>query len=65
MLVNNAGYGSNGALENVPLAEARRQFEVNLFGVALLIELVLPMMRGARAGMIVKGCGAVWILAGH
>jgi NAD(P)-dependent dehydrogenase (short-subunit alcohol dehydrogenase family) len=46
VLVNNAGYGSRGALENIPLAEARRQFKVNLFGAALLFQLVLPMMRG-------------------
>ena len=44
-LVNNAGYGSYGAVEDVPLEEARRQFEVNLFGAARLIQLVLPGMR--------------------
>ncbi|TGD98685.1 oxidoreductase [Methylobacterium nonmethylotrophicum] len=54
VLVNNAGYGSYGALEDVPLAEARRQFEVNLFGAARLIQLTLPMMRAARAGTIVN-----------
>src|SRR5580700_4503944 len=48
VLVNNAGYGSYGALEDVPLDEARRQFEVNLFGAARLIQLVLPMMRAQK-----------------
>jgi NAD(P)-dependent dehydrogenase (short-subunit alcohol dehydrogenase family) len=54
VLVNNAGYGSYGALEDVPTAEARRQFEVNVFGVARLIQLVLPHMRQRRAGYIVN-----------
>jgi len=54
VLVNNAGYGSYGAVEDVPLGEARRQFEVNLFGAARLIQLVLPMMRAQRGGKIVN-----------
>jgi NAD(P)-dependent dehydrogenase (short-subunit alcohol dehydrogenase family) len=45
VLVNNAGYGSYGAVEDVPLEEARRQFEVNLFGLARLVQLVTPHMR--------------------
>ena len=45
MLVNNAGYGSYGAVEDVPIDEARRQFEVNVFGLARLIQLVTPHMR--------------------
>lgn len=53
-LVNNAGYGAYGALEDVPLAEARRQVEVNLFGLARLIQLVLPAMRQQGAGRIVN-----------
>ena len=52
VLVNNAGYGSYGALENVPLDEARRQFEVNLFALARLTQLVLPHMRSQRSGYI-------------
>ena len=62
-LVNNAGYGSYGALEDVPLAEARRQFEVNVFGLLRLTQLVLPAMRGARAGTIVNVSsmgGRIW-----
>lgn len=53
-LVNNAGYGSYGAIEDVPIAEAKRQFEVNLFGLARLCQLVLPSMRGAGSGTIVN-----------
>ena len=47
VLVNNAGYGSYGALEDVPLDEARRQFDVNVFGLARLCQLLLPVMRDA------------------
>ena len=54
VLVNCAGYGSYGAVEDVPLEEARRQFEVNLFGAARLIQLVLPGMRERRSGAIVN-----------
>jgi NAD(P)-dependent dehydrogenase (short-subunit alcohol dehydrogenase family) len=54
VLVNNAGYGSYGAVEDVPLAEARYQFEVNLFGAARLVQLALPLMRAQRRGRIVN-----------
>ena len=53
VLVNAAGYGSYGALEDVPLSEARNQFEVNLFGAARLTQLVLPRMREQRSGTVV------------
>jgi NAD(P)-dependent dehydrogenase (short-subunit alcohol dehydrogenase family) len=53
-LINNAGYGMYGALEDVPIAEARRQFEVNVFGLARLTQLVLPQMRAQRDGYIVN-----------
>ena len=53
-LVNNAGYGSYGALEDVPMSEARAQMEVNVFGAARLIQLVLPQMRAQRSGTIVN-----------
>ena len=42
ILINNAGFGSYGSIEDVPLEEARYQLEVNLFGAARLIQLVLP-----------------------
>ena len=54
VLVNNAGYGSYGALEDVPMDEARAQMEVNVFGAARLTQLVLPHMRGQRSGTIVN-----------
>ena len=54
VLVNNAGYGMYGALEDVPIDEARRQFEVNVFGLARLIQLVLPQMRAQGDGYIVN-----------
>jgi NAD(P)-dependent dehydrogenase (short-subunit alcohol dehydrogenase family) len=54
VLVNNAGYGSYGAVEDVDLAEARYQFEVNVFGLARLIQLVVPYMRSRRSGRIIN-----------
>lgn len=54
VLVNNAGYGSYGAVEDVPLDEARRQFEVNVFGLARMSQLVLPTMRKQGAGRIIN-----------
>jgi NAD(P)-dependent dehydrogenase (short-subunit alcohol dehydrogenase family) len=53
-LVNNAGYGAYGALEDVPLSEARYQFEVNVFGLARLTQLVLPRMRQQCSGRIIN-----------
>ncbi|MEV6593309.1 oxidoreductase [Streptomyces acidicola] len=54
VLVNNAGYGSYGALEDVPLDEARYQFEVNVFGALRLTQLVLPHMRAQHSGTVVN-----------
>jgi short-subunit dehydrogenase len=54
VLVNNAGYGSYGAVEDVPMSEARAQMDVNVFGAARLIQLVLPTMRQQRSGTIVN-----------
>lgn len=54
VLINNAGYGSYGSVEDVPMSEARAQFEVNLFGAARLIQLVLPQMRKQHSGTIVN-----------
>lgn len=53
-LINNAGFGSYGALEDVPLADARYQMEVNVFGAARLTQLVLPTMRTRQKGKIVN-----------
>lgn len=54
VLVNNAGYGSYGAVEDVSIDEARRQFEVNLFGMARLTQLVTPPMRERNHGRIIN-----------
>jgi NAD(P)-dependent dehydrogenase (short-subunit alcohol dehydrogenase family) len=54
VLVNNAGYGSYGAVEDVPIDEARRQFDVNVFGLARLTQLVTPHMREQGSGRIVN-----------
>ena len=54
VLVNNAGYGAMGAFEEVSMAEARRQVDVNLFGLARLTQLVLPHMRRQRSGYIIN-----------
>lgn len=54
VLINCAGYGQMGALEDVTMEDARRQMDVNLFGVARLTQLVLPHMRSQRAGRIIN-----------
>jgi NAD(P)-dependent dehydrogenase (short-subunit alcohol dehydrogenase family) len=54
VLVNNAGYGSYGAVEDVAIDEARHQFEVNVFGLARLVQLVVPTMREQRSGRIIN-----------
>lgn len=54
ILINNAGFGLYGAMEDIPLEEARYQFEVNLFGAARLSQLVLPYMREKGEGKIVN-----------
>lgn len=54
VLVNNAGYGLQGVVEELALDDLRRQFEVNLFGPIALIQAVLPAMRSRRAGHIVN-----------
>ena len=54
VLVNNAGYGYFGAVECVPLDDARRQLEVNVFGLAEMTRLVLPAMREQGSGRIVN-----------
>ncbi len=54
VLVNNAGYGHEGILEESTLAELRQQFEVNVFVPAALIKAVLPHMRARRRGHILN-----------
>jgi len=54
VLVNNAGYGHEGILEESPLSDMRRQFDVNVFGPVALIKAVLPFMRRRRRGHILN-----------
>jgi short-subunit dehydrogenase len=54
VLINNAGYGSYGALEDVLISEARYQFEVNIFGLARLTQLLTPTMRKQGSGKIIN-----------
>lgn len=54
VLVNNAGFGMYGAMEESTIGDARYQFEVNLFGMARLTQLVLPAMRKKGAGKIIN-----------
>lgn len=53
-LVNNAGYAIYGAVEDTSIEDARRQFEVNLFGLASITQKVLPYMRSKKAGTIIN-----------
>jgi NAD(P)-dependent dehydrogenase (short-subunit alcohol dehydrogenase family) len=54
VLINNAGFGMYGSVEETSMADARHQFEVNLFGMARLTQLLLPAMRKKGAGKIVN-----------
>ena len=54
VLINNAGYGLYGPVEQLPMAEIRRQFETNFFGLVRLTQLVLPGMRSQGRGRILN-----------
>jgi NADP-dependent 3-hydroxy acid dehydrogenase YdfG len=54
VLINNAGYSQSGAVESVPIEDARRQFETNVFGLIRMCQLVLPGMRDQHWGRIVN-----------
>jgi NAD(P)-dependent dehydrogenase (short-subunit alcohol dehydrogenase family) len=54
VLVNNAGYGHEGTVEESSLEELRQQFDVNVFGVVAVIKAVLPFMRQRRKGHIIN-----------
>jgi NAD(P)-dependent dehydrogenase (short-subunit alcohol dehydrogenase family) len=67
VLINNAGYGSYGAVEDVSPDEARRQFDVNLFGLAAMTNAVLPSMRGRQTGTVIhigSVGGKLWSIMG-
>jgi len=65
-LINNAGYGHEGTLEESPIDELRRQFDVNVFGAVAMIKAVLPYMRKRREGRIlnVTSMGGLMTLPG-
>lgn len=54
ILVNNAGFGLYGAIEDVPITDARQQFEVNLFGLMQLTQMIIPKMRVNCEGRIIN-----------
>lgn len=54
VLVNNAGYGLYGAVEEISMTDARRQIETNIFGLARMTQLVLPHMRAQKSGTIIN-----------
>ena len=54
VLINNAGYGYFGAIEDVPILDAKHQFEVNIFGLVRITQEVLPYMRAQKSGRIVN-----------
>ncbi|RQR32415.1 oxidoreductase [Burkholderia sp. Bp9143] len=54
VLVNNAGYGHEGIMEESPLSEMRRQFDVNVFGAVAMMKAVVPFMRERRRGRILN-----------
>jgi NAD(P)-dependent dehydrogenase (short-subunit alcohol dehydrogenase family) len=54
VLVNNAGYGLNGAFEDLAMEEIKAQYETNLFGVIRVTQAVLPIMRKQKSGIIVN-----------
>ncbi|MFZ4835162.1 oxidoreductase [Rouxiella sp. Mn2063] len=66
VLVNNAGYGLEGIVEEVSLEQIRQQFEVNVFGAISMIQGVLPFMRQRRAGHIlnITSMGGIITMAG-
>jgi len=54
VLVNNAGYGDIGSIEDTSLADFRSQIETNLFGVIIVTKAAVPIMREQRAGHIMQ-----------
>lgn len=54
VLINNAGYGCCGAIEDVPLSEAKKQLDVNLLGAMAMAQLALPLMRAQGGGRIIN-----------
>ena len=64
VLVNNAGFGIDGSVEEVPLVEVRRAFETNFFGAARMIQAFVPAMRKRGSGTIVNVSSVAGIVGG-
>ncbi|KAG7370561.1 short-chain dehydrogenase/reductase SDR [Nitzschia inconspicua] len=67
VLIDNAGYGEYGPVETTPISAARRQFDVNLFGLAKLTQEVIPAMREQQSGLIINissMCGKMYLPLG-
>ena len=64
VLVNNAGFGIDGSVEEVPLVEVRRAFETNFFGAARMIQAFVPAMRERGSGTIVNVTSVAGIVGG-
>ena len=66
VVIANAGYGLEGTFEETPLAEVRRQFEINVFGAAATLQAALPHMRRRRRGhlMAVTSMGGLMAVPG-
>jgi NAD(P)-dependent dehydrogenase (short-subunit alcohol dehydrogenase family) len=64
VLVNNAGFGIDGPVEEVPLAQVHRAFETNFFGAARMIQAFVPAMRERGSGMIVNVTSVSGIVGG-
>jgi len=64
VLVNNAGFGIEGPVEEVPLSEVRRAFETNFFGAARMIQAFVPAMRDRGSGTIVNVTSVAGVVAG-
>jgi NAD(P)-dependent dehydrogenase (short-subunit alcohol dehydrogenase family) len=64
VLVNNAGFGLDGSVEEVPLADVRRCFETNFFGVVRMVQAFLPAMREQGSGAIVNVSSVAGVAAG-
>src|SRR5690606_6125533 len=54
ILINNAGVGITGPLEEIPMEEVKNNFETNLFGPIAMIQTVLPQMRLQKSGLIIN-----------
>jgi NAD(P)-dependent dehydrogenase (short-subunit alcohol dehydrogenase family) len=54
ILINNAGFGLFGSVEDISMEEMKAQFETNFFGVIRLMQLVIPIMRRQKSGRIVN-----------